>query len=113
MSDVSGGEGRGACAKSSDLSDLLSIFFYIHYIQKYQMSQDDKCKSPKDIATRFECMGLSWAGCLSEKNPFSWTSLSKNDRLAYMIVDISIVILLLVLLAILFRKREAPMYKRI
>lgn len=76
------------------------------------MSPDDKCKTPNDIATRFECMGLSWAGWLSEHNPWTWASLTKNDRLAYMAVDLSILIILLVILGLLFRRRETPMYKK-
>ena len=71
---------------------------------------DEQCKTPKDVLTHLECMGLSWAGVihsLAHKKSL-WESLKPNNRLVYISIDVALIVLALVVLGVLFGRHGNP-----
>ena len=69
---------------------------------------DDRCARPADLAARFECLGLAWAGAARDcaaGRPV-WASLRANRRLSYMTAAVAAVVLLLAVVSALVGRRQ-------
>ena len=73
--------------------------------------RDDRCAAP-DAAGVVECLGLCWAGLADEvaAPPASgfrlWPALKRNNRIAYMTVDVAVLVLILVAIGVALHRRR-------
>lgn len=79
------------------------------WIKKDRMAIDDRCGggASRELAAEFECLGLSWAGLVTDlahgDGSAAWR---RNRRTTYMTVSLAMVVLALVALGLLLRRQR-------
>ena len=71
---------------------------------------DRQCARPRDTAAAFECLGMAPVALVEDLfagKTSPWQALRKHQRVAYLAIDLSLLVLLAVLLGVVFDRRRS------